>query len=390
MTVLSPVPAPADDIEALERRLAESPDGKRIVASFDIEYRRYLGPDGVAVAALPDFADDRALMVRIYQTMALTRAFDAKAVSLQRTGQLGTYPSSLGQEAVTVGLASAMHDDDVLFPTYREHGSQHWRGVTLKEMLLYWGGDERGCNYAVPREDFPPSVPIASHTLHAVGVAMAFKLRGQGRCAVCVLGDGATSKGDFYESLNAAGAWNLPVVFVVNNNQWAISLSRNSQSAAETLAQKALAGGLPGEQVDGNDVFAVRQAVSEAVERARAGGGPGLVEALTYRLSDHTTADDATRYRPEDEVSEAWANDPMKRLRAWLGERGWWTKEDEERLVAETKDAIERAKDDYLATPPAPATDMFDYLYETLPEAYAAERARYERSGENSGETGNG
>ena len=380
---MTAIPSHAVDpgnVEAIERRLNGGTESDRTVASFDIQFRQFLDEAGKPLGPLPEFAHDRDLMLRIYEKMVLTRAFDAKAVSLQRTGQLGTYPSSLGQEAATVGLASAMHDDDVLLPTYREHGAQHWRGVTMVEMFLYWGGDERGTDYKVPREDFPPAVPIATQTLHAAGVATAMKLRKQARCAVCVLGDGASSKGDFYEAMNVAGAWNLPVVFVVNNNQWAISVSRDTQTSAQTLAQKAIAGGFVGVQVDGNDVIAVRQAVSEAVERARGGGGPGLVEAVTYRLSDHTTADDATRYRPEEEVSAAWAKDPLKRLRNFIGDQGWWTKDDEERLVNEIKDNIEKAKDEYLATPPAPPTAIFDYLYETLPDAYAAQRAKLEES----------
>ena len=378
---MTAIPSPAvgpGNVEAIERRLNGSADGERTVASFDIQYRQFLDEAGKPLGPLPEFAHDRDLMLRIYEKMVLTRAFDAKAVSLQRTGQLGTYPSSLGQEAATVGLASAMHDDDVLLPTYREHGAQHWRGVTMVEMFLYWGGDERGTDYQGPREDFPPAVPIATQALHASGVATAMKLRKQARCAVCVLGDGASSKGDFYEAMNVAGAWNLPAVFVVNNNQWAISVSRDTQTSAQTLAQKSIGCGFVGVQVDGNDVIAVRQAVSEAVERARGGGGPGLIEAVTYRLSDHTTADDATRYRPEEEVSAAWAKDPLKRLRNFIGDQGWWTKDDEERLVNEIKDAIEKAKDEYQATEPSPPTAIFDYLYETLPDAYAAQRAKLE------------
>jgi pyruvate dehydrogenase E1 component alpha subunit len=350
------------------------------VAHFDIRYRQFLDQHGKPMGDLPAFARDRDLMVRLYRHMVLTRTFDARAVSLQRTGQLGTFPSSLGQEAAMVGLAAAMHDDDVLLGTYREQGAQLWRGVTLLELFRYWGGNESGTNYAVPRQDFPPSIPIATHTLHAVGVATAMKLRKQKRCAVCVLGDGATSKGDFYEALNVAGVWNLPVVFVVNNNGWAISVPLGKQTACETLAQKAIAGGFEGEQVDGNDVIAVRHAVSEGVERARAGKGPSLVETLTYRLSDHTTADDATRYRPDEEVSAAWAKDPVPRLRAWLGAQGWWTKEDEERLIAGVRAEIDAAKDAYLAEPKEPAGAMFDHLYERLPESIAQQRPWIERS----------
>ena len=203
--------------------------------------------------------------------MALTRAFDAKAVALQRTGQLRTYPSSLGQEAVTVGLASVMRAEDVLLPTYRETGAMLWRGVRMQELLLYWSGDERGSDFAGPREDFPIAVPIASQCGHAVGVGFAFQYRRQPRVAVVTLGDGATSKGDFYEAMNTAGAWRLPVVFVVTNNQWAISLPARKQTAAATFAQKAIAAGIPGEQCDGNDILAVRDCIGRALERARVG-----------------------------------------------------------------------------------------------------------------------
>ena len=352
--------------------------GETTVARFEIKYRRFLDPAGRPVSTLPKFARDPAIMIPIYRGMVMTRQFDAKAVSMQRTGQLGTYPSSLGQEAVTVGLASAMETDDVLLPTYREQGAQLWRGVTLLEMFQFWGGSERGLNYSGPRDDFTPSVPIASHAPHAAGVAVAMKLRKQARASVCVLGDGATSKGDFYEALNLAGVWALPTVFVVNNNQWAISLPLSTQTAAETLAQKAIAAGIDGVQVDGNDVVAVHDAVRRAVERARRGGGPGLVEALTFRLSDHTTADDATRYRPDEQVSAAWSNDPISRLRNYLGAEGWWTKEDEEGLIVACKAEIEAAKDQYLKLAPEPATAMMDNLYATLPAALADQRARLE------------
>ncbi len=370
MTVLTHVRADAARAESAGSAAAE-----RIAASFEVRYRRFLDPAGNPVAELPPFARDSETMVALYRAMTLTRQFDAKAVSLQRTGQLGTFPSSLGQEAATVGLAGAMHADDVLLPTYREHGALLWRGVTFVEMFLAWSGDERGNAYAGPREDFTPAIPIATQATQAAGVAAAMMLRGQRRCAVCVLGDGATSKGDFYEAMNLAGVWQLPVVFVVNNNRWAISVPLESQTACETLAQKAIAGGFQGEQVDGNDIVAVRHAVGEAVERARGGGGPGLVEALTYRLSDHTTADDATRYRPDDEVSAAWPNDPLARVRAYIGAAGWWTKADEEALIGDAKATIAKAVEDYLATPPQPPTAIFDWLYETLPAPIFLQRA---------------
>jgi 2-oxoisovalerate dehydrogenase E1 component alpha subunit len=265
----------------------------------------------------------------------------------------------------------------VLVPSFREHGAQLWRGVTPLELFLYWGGDERGSDFAGPREDFPVSVPVASHAPHAAGAALAFKLRREPRVAVCVFGDGATSKGDVAESLNIAGVWRLPAVFIVNNNGWAISVPRARQTAAETLAQKAIAAGIPGQQVDGNDVVAVRAVVGAAIERARRGDGASLIEALTYRLGDHTTADDASRYRDDAEATRHWPEEPVARLRTYLAAVGAWTKGDEEHLLEETAAEIEAAAQAYLATPAQDAGTIFDFTYAELPADLAAERAAF-------------
>jgi 2-oxoisovalerate dehydrogenase E1 component alpha subunit len=344
------------------------------VARFEIRYSRFLDPKGNAVRPLPDFARDRAELAALYRGMVLARRFDAKAVALQRTGRLGTFASALGQEAVPVGIASAMRAEDLLLPSFREHGAQLWRGVTPEELFLFWGGDERGSDFAGPREDFPVCVPIATHAPHAVGVALSFKLRREKRVAVCVFGDGATSKGDVAEALNVAGVWHLPVVFVINNNRWAISVPLAQQTAAETLAQKGIAAGIEGEQVDGNDVIAVREAMTRALAKARAGGGPHLIEALTYRLGDHTTADDASRYRSGSEVSARWAEEPISRLRNYLVAQGMWGKSDEEQLLAEITLTIERAANAYLATPPQGPEAIFDFTYEKLPNDLAEQR----------------
>jgi pyruvate dehydrogenase E1 component alpha subunit len=332
-----------------------------------------LDADGRAVAALPGFASDVGELTALYRAMVLTRVFDTKAIALQRTGRLGTYASSLGQEAVAVGVAAAMQPGDVLLPSFREHGAQLWRGVTLEELFLYWGGDERGNDFAGPKEDFPNCVPVGSHAPHAVGVALAFRLRKQPRAAVCIFGDGATSKGDVAEALNMAGVWKAPAVFVVNNNQWAISVPVSKQTAASTLAQKALAAGMPGAQVDGNDVIAVRSAVEHALARARQGDGPTLIEALTYRLSDHTTADDASRYRDDDDVSKRWPEEPILRLRTYLSALGAWDKEREEALLLACSQDVERAAAAYLERPPQPATAIFEHTYAELPAELAGQ-----------------
>jgi len=346
-----------------------------IVAKFEIHYSQFLDPHGKLVLPPPEFARDPKNLIPLYRWMVLMRAYDAKAIALQRTGQLGTFASLLGKEAVEAGVGSAMAQDDVFLMTYRENGVQLMRGVTLKEMFLYWGGDVRGSDFTGPRRDFPICITIAAHATHAVGVAYAMKLRREQRVAVCALGDGATSKGDFYEAINAAGVWKLPAVFVVTNNQWAISVPRQAQSAAQTLAQKAIAAGIDGVQVDGNDVIAVRHAMDQALAKARSGGGPSLIEALTYRLSDHTTADDATRYRSADELAQAWKFEPLLRLRTYLVESGAWSKAREDALLKECNEQVQAAAQAYLDTPHPTAENMFDHLYAVLPAALEKQRA---------------
>ncbi len=333
----------------------------------------FLDPAGYPVHELPEFSRDREALVEMYSAMVKTRTFDAKAISLQRTGRLGTYASSLGQEAIAVGIASAMTKEDVLLPSFREHGAQLWRGVSLEELFLYWGGDERGNDFANARQDFPVCIPVASQFPHAAGVGLAIVQKDEPGVAVAIGGDGATSKGDFYEALNVVGAWMLPVVFVIANNQWAISVPRLDQTRARTLADKAVAAGIPGEQVDGNDVIAVREATERALTRARNGKGGTLIECLTYRLGDHTTADDASRYRDDEDVSPHWSEEPLVRLRAYLVAHHGWAKEDEETLLRDCRDQIEKAAETYLATPPQPAQAIFEYLYADQPQDLIAQ-----------------
>jgi pyruvate dehydrogenase E1 component alpha subunit len=257
---------------------------------------------------------------------------------------------------------------------YREYVAQFWRGVKMSDVLLYWGGDERGNDFAGPAHDFPWCVPIATQCLHAAGAALAYKLRGEKRCGVTVVGDGGTSEGHFYEAMNVAGVRRLPVVFVVVNNKWAISVPLSIQTATRTLAQKAIAAGIPGVQVDGNDVVAVRHAMEEALERGRSGEGPTLVEAVTYRLSDHTTADDASRYRDSEEVEEARELEPLIRLRQYLRDTGGWNDEREAELLAECQRQVDAAVETYLSTPVQAAGAMFDYMYSEWPEPLRDQR----------------
>ena len=341
----------------------------KTIAQFAIGYEQMLDADGRACGELPSFAQDAEAMQRMYGTMLLCRLFDAKAINLQRTGRLGTYAPCTGQEATHVGVGAAMRSEDVLCPVYREYGTQIWRGVTLTEILTYWAGDERGTHFAVPREDFPWCVPIGSQSPHAAGVAMAFKIRRQPRCAVAYIGDGGTSQGAFHEAVNLAGAQQLPAVFVMVNNGWAISIPATEQTAAQTYAQKGLGNGVPGVQVDGNDVIAVRKVTEDALARARIGEGPTVIEAVTYRLSDHTTADDATRYRPAGELEAAWRIEPLLRTRRFLEQRGWWDDARETALRAQCAQQIDAAVQGYQNRPPASTDDMFDHLFARPPAA---------------------
>lgn len=352
-----------------------SPERRCEVSQLEAtDFTRFLSADGAVVTELPSQFRDSEALETLYRAMVRTRTFDMRAVELQRTGQLGTYASSLGQEAVSVGIGAAMASTDVFLPSFREHGTQLLRGVTMVELFRFWGGDERGSDYAGPREDFPVSIPIGSHAPQATGVAFAMKLRGERRAALCALGDGATSKGDFYEAMNMAGVWNLPVVFVVSNNQWAISMPRARQTAAAAIADKARAAGFEGRQLDGNDVIAVAYEVGDALERARSGGGPTLLEAITYRLADHTTADDARRYRDEEEVAAQWQNEPLARLRRYLMAECGWTREKDEALQAACVAEVDEAVSAYLADTPQSVTDMFDYTFAEMPADLAAQR----------------
>ena len=306
-------------------------------------------------------------LIKAYKIMRLTRLFDHKCIALQRTGQIGTYPSCEGAEAIGVGTAQAMRLEDVFVPYYRDQAAQIVRGVKLEEMLLYWGGDERGSNFKGPRQDMPNCIPISTQCTHACGIASAFKIRHQKRVAVCSLGDGATSKGDFAEALNLAAVWQLPVVFVINSNQWAISVPRHLQCAAKQLTDKATAAGFNGVQVDGNNFSAVITTVAAAIARARAGKGPGLVECLSYRLSDHTTADDASRYRLKSELEQARQQDPLNLLSDQLRARGEWNDTLEAQLDVRCKQQIDNAVSIYHNIPKRSAESMFEHLYTERP-----------------------
>ncbi len=348
-----------------------------VAAEFKIDYLQYLGPDGTLVRDdLPASLRDPKVLLPLFKQMLYVRVFDSKSIALQRTGKLGTYAACLGHEAAHVGIGAAMQAGDVFAPSYREYGAMFMRGVRPYDVLMYWGGDERGNDYeGNAAKDFPFCVPISTQCLHAAGAALKFKLNNEAQIAVAVCGDGGSSKTDFYAALNSAGAYKLPLVLCIVNNGWAISVPRSAQTGAETLAQKGLAGGLHCLQVDGNDLIAVLAAMEQARERGLAGEGGTVLELMTYRLSDHTTADDARRYRDDAEVKNAWTLEPMLRLRKYLVAQGVWSEEEETAWTAECAARVDEDVNRYLNTPVQPVEAMFDYLYADPPADLLAQRA---------------
>jgi 2-oxoisovalerate dehydrogenase E1 component alpha subunit len=329
----------------------------------DFDTTEVLDPSGRLIRPLPDLLATRDKLVHLYQIMVQTRVFDRAAINLQRTGAMGTYPPGEGQEAIGAGVGFAMRKEDVLVPNYRDIATQIQRGVLLQEILRYWGGDEWGMHFSNQSQDFPMSLPIASQSCHAVGIAYAIKYRQQARAVVTTCGDGATSEGDFYESINVAGAMRLPVVFVVVNNGWAISVPLEKQTASATIAHKALAVGINGYRVDGNDVIAVTQVMSEALELARNNNQPCIVEAISYRLGDHTTADDASRYRDPEECEAAKKLEPLIRFKAYLQNELEWSDSEDEATYAHCNDQVKTAIEAYKAFPAQAAGEFFDYMF---------------------------
>lgn len=303
---------------------------------------------------------------KMYEIMSTARIFDINALKLQREGRIGTYASILGQEATQVGSAYAMQKDDWMFPAFREGAAYLTRGMPMHLMYALWAGDERGSHIPPGINCFSVSIPVGTQPLHAVGFAMAAKMKNEKYATVTYFGDGATSEGDTMEAMNFAGAFKAPVVLICQNNQWAISMPLKKQTASQTIAQKAVAFGFDGIQVDGNDIFAVYKATKEALEKARGGGGPTLIECLTYRISDHTTADDAKRYRSEKELEEWKKKDPIDRLRKYMTKKKIWNDADEKKLQKNASDRVQAATKAFEEMPEPKREDMFRYVYEKL------------------------
>jgi pyruvate dehydrogenase E1 component alpha subunit len=322
---------------------------------------------------MPDLTPER--IRALYEIMVLTRRFDERMLKLQRQGRLGTFARVMGQEGAHVGAAFALRDEDWVVPAFREAGIFLLRGMKMEHFLQYWGGDERGNLMPAGVRMLPTAIPVGTHMLHAVGIGWAMKHRGEKVAVLTSFGEGATSEGDFSEAMNFAGVFQAPVVFLCQNNQWAISVPYHKQTAACTVAQKAVGYGMPGVQVDGNDVFAVYRTVSEALERARNGGGPSLIEAHTYRVTDHTTADDARRYRSEKEVAVWRRRDPIARLARYMKKNGLLDDEGEAAVETRADEQVAEAVAAFEAMEPPSPEEIFAHVFAEITPPLAEQRA---------------
>lgn len=330
------------------------------IAEFSMERLEILSPDGKADEGLMPELKEKDIL-ELYRAMVLTRLFDSKAISLQRQGRIGTYGSSLGQEASIIGSAYALRKADWLVPSFREVGAMLLRGVPLHEMFQYWRGEERGSAHMAKLRVLPVAIPVSTQILHAVGIGWAMRKRGENAIALTYFGDGATSKGDFYEAINLAGVFKAQVVFWCQNNQYAISLPVARQTAAGSLAQKAVAAGIRCLQVDGNDIFACYAAARQAITDART-GKPTLIESHTYRRADHTTSDDALRYRDEKEVKGWEQKDPIDRLERYMRQKGMLDDTVKDELMKKEEEKVKKAVSRFEDCPLDPE-DIFRFTY---------------------------
>ncbi len=341
---------------------------RQVLGHFEVDSLAILDTDGKADPKLEP-AIGPSQLKKMFEDMLVTREFDKRCIGLQRTGRMGTFAPSTGQEAVQIGTAAALQKTDWAAPSFREQGVYLARGIKPTTLFLFFMGTEEGNRLPRRLRTLPYCVPCATQVLHAVGIGMAAKLKGDHAGVVAYFGDGATSEGDFHEGLNFAGVYQTPNVFVCQNNQWAISTPRDAQSRTATLAQKAIAYGIDGLQLDGNDILAVYRATSEALDKARQFAGPTMLECMTFRMGVHTTADDPSRYR-EEKILEPWnAKDPIARFEKYLLAKGILQPQDREAMTQRISeklkaDALEAEKICQSLTP----DEMFTYMYSEMPE----------------------
>ncbi|MBS3093943.1 pyruvate dehydrogenase (acetyl-transferring) E1 component subunit alpha [Candidatus Pacearchaeota archaeon] len=340
---------------------------EKIIEKFDVPYLQILDENGNCDEKLkPSISLE--MIKKIYSLLILTRIFDEKALSLQRQGRIGTFPPIKGEEACQIASAILMENGDMAFPAFREHGVYITRDLPIEMLFQYWGGDERGMKIPEKVSVFTVSIPVGTHILHATGMAMGFKFQKKKNITLTYFGEGATSEGDFHEAMNFAGEFKVPVIFICQNNQYAISTPVREQTASQTVAQKAIAYGFPGIRVDGNDIFAVYKATQLAIQRARAGKGPTLIECFTYRLGDHTTSDDAKKYRGDVELKEWEKKDPIIRFEKYLTSKKILNQKEIASEKNKATKKIEESVKRYEKIQPENSEEIFKYTYASMTE----------------------
>ncbi len=344
------------------------------VYETSIDRLSILEPDGTFDESLGKGVIPDGDAVKLYEHIMLCRKFDEIAFKLQRSGRMGTYPENRGQEATSLGAAYALESKDWLVTCYRENAGLFWRGLPMEKILLHWMGDERGNQIDSELRVTPLAIPIGTQMLHAVGLAWAYKYQDSSSVSCTFFGDGATSEGDFHEAMNFAANLDIPTLFFCQNNGWAISVPTSIQCSADVLAQRAVAYGMKTIQVDGNDIFAVVKAVRDAAAYMRETSKPAFIEATTYRLGDHTTADDARRYRDAEEVEEWQGRDPVIRLRKYLEQRDLWNQSKQDEMEARAEKTVAEVVKNAEGIEPPVTEDMFDSMYASIPENLKTQR----------------
>ena len=353
---------------------------KEIDIADKVEYLSVLDENGGLDTELePDISEE--MLLKLYRAMVLGRKFDERLLHLQRQGRIGTFAPTSGQEAAHLGTTAVLEPSDWFVPAFRETAAEIWRGRSLESVITYFNGFSEGAYIPPDRNDLPVSVPVGSQVLHAVGLAWAAKYRQTNRVAMAFFGNGATSQGDFHEGLNFAGVFQTPAIFVCQNNQWAISIPRTKQTRSKTIAQKALAYGIAGIQVDGNDILAAYTAAKEAIDRARSGGGPTLIECVTYRLTVHTTADDPRRYRTDEEVEQWKKRDPITRFQKYLVAKGLLSGAQIDAIESAVLDEIQAAVDnaENQMKSMGDPMHMFEYAYAEMPPMLKEQKEYFAR-----------
>ncbi|WP_373230994.1 pyruvate dehydrogenase (acetyl-transferring) E1 component subunit alpha [Cohnella sp.] len=348
------------------------------VKSDNVTPLQVLSPEGKVVnpERMPKLSDDQ--LKEIMYRMVFTRTWDDRAVNLGRQGRLGFYAPVSGQEATMVGSEYALVKEDFICPGYRDMPQLVWHGLPLYQAFLYSRGHQHGGQIPEDVNVLMPQIIIGAQILHATGIAMGFKLKKEKRVAITYTGDGGSSEGDFYEGMNFAGVFKLPVVYFVQNNGYAITTPFSKQTAAQSIAHKALAAGIRGLQVDGMDVLAVISAVQEAAEIGRNGGGATLIEAITYRFRPHSMADDTTKYRTKEEEQEWSVRDPLVRFGKYLESKGLWSEEDTARVKEEAKNTVNEHIKKAEQTEKMTVAGLIDSMFENTPQHLEEQKADFQ------------